>query len=266
MTTNPNSGAKTIADNFGGGFAGALALHGGLAVFLLCWAYVSHSGHAWGDASATAGAIQATMVASLPLPPKQPTNAENVLATEAPSPAPKLATPATTAAPRPDDIAIQAKPTKPTPTADRTAPPPPPHPQPIPADPTKAPAGEAPGIKIAMSTAQNQAGTVSVAVTDASFGARFAYYQKVMATKLESQWNTGMLDSRAAGRRVYITFQIARDGTPSRIKIEQPSGDTTLDQTALTAVQHIDTFGPLPDAYQGSYVNVQYYFEAPSVP
>ena len=74
------------------------------------------------------------------------------------------------------------------------------------------------------------------------------------------------LDGQASGRRVYITFQIARDGTPSNIRIAQPSGDTTLDQTALNAVRHIDTFGPLPDAYQGSYVNVQYYFEAPSVP
>ena len=45
-----------------------------------------------------------------------------------------------------------------------------------------------------------------------------------------------------------------------------PSGDPTLDQTALNAVQHIETFGPLPDAYQGSYVSAQYYFEAPPHP
>jgi protein TonB len=75
-----------------------------------------------------------------------------------------------------------------------------------------------------------------------------------------------MLDQRATGHRVYITFQIARDGSPSHIRVEQPSGDATLDQTSLSAVQHIDTFGPLPDAYQGSYVNVQYYFEAPPHP
>ena len=45
---------------------------------------ISHSGQNWGDASATAGAIQATMVSALPLPPKAPTDQDNVLATENP--------------------------------------------------------------------------------------------------------------------------------------------------------------------------------------
>jgi protein TonB len=50
------------------------------------------------------------------------------------------------------------------------------------------------------------------------------------------------------------------------VQIAQPSGDATLDQTALSAVQHIDTFGPLPDAYTGSYINVTYYFDPPPRP
>ena len=81
--------------------------------------------------------------------------------------------------------------------------------------------------------------------------------------KVAQQWYTGMLDSRATGHRVYITFQVERDGSPTQIAIAQPSGDPTLDQTALAAVRHIDTFGPLPDGYTGSHINVTYYFDPP---
>jgi protein TonB len=75
-----------------------------------------------------------------------------------------------------------------------------------------------------------------------------------------------MLDPRAAGHRVYITFQVERDGSLTNIKLSQRSGDATLDMTALNAVRHIDTFGPLPDAYSGSHINVTYYFDPPPRP
>ena len=117
-----------------------------------------------------------------------------------------------------------------------------------------------------MSSIQTRAGTISVATQDAAFGTRFAYYVQQINQKVASQWYTGMLDPQAAGHRVYITFQVERDGSLSHIQIAQRSGDATLDQTALSAVQHIDTFGPLPDAYTGSHINVTYYFDPPPRP
>jgi protein TonB len=253
-------------DPIGGGFAVALAFHVAAVATIFGWAYLAHSGQNWGDSTATNSSIQATMVDALPLPPKQTTNPDNVLATEQPSPAPIAPAPKTVEVPKPDAIDIPVKPAKPVKTADKTTPPPPPHPQPNKVDPTKAQTGQASGLNVAMSSTQTKAGTVSAGVTDAAFGARFAYYIEQINRKLASEWFTGMLDSQASGRRVYITFQIARDGTPTHIHVETPSGDATLDQTALSALQHTDTFGPLPDAYQGSYVNVQYYFEAPPRP
>jgi protein TonB len=261
-----SNGLSPRGDEFGGGFAGALTLHVAVAGALIGWAYLTHTGKSWGDSTANAGSIQATMVNAIPLPPKQPMNTENVLATEAPTPAPIQPAPHTVEVPKPDAIPIPVKPTKPVKTAEKDTPPPPLHPQPIKVDPTKAQTGEAPGIKIAMSSDQTRVGTFTVGVADANFGNRFAYYNEQIKRKLEAEWYVGMLDQRATGHRVYITFQIARDGSPSHIRVEQPSGDATLDQTSLSAVQHIDTFGPLPDAYQGSYVNVQYYFEAPPHP
>ena len=262
---NPHYPTIPRSDRLGGSFAGAFALHIAIAAILIGWGYITQSGKTWGEATAINGSIQATMVNALPFPPNQPTDADNVLATETPSPAPITPTPATVAPPKPDSVPIPVTtPTKPVKTADKDhAPPPPLHPQPTKVDPTKAQTGEAPGIKVAMSGQTTTAGTFTVNVTDNAFGTRFAFYIQQINQKLAAQWYTGMLDPQASGRRVYLSFQVSRNGTPSNIRIDTRSGDATLDQTALSAVQHIDTFGPLPDAYQGTYVNVQYYFEAP---
>jgi protein TonB len=252
-----------VQDRFRAWLGGAIALHLSVAAAFIFWTWIHGRAQNWGDASATNGAIQATMVNALPLPPRQPTNTDNVLATETPSPAPVAPKPRTVEVPKPDAIPIPVKPTKPAPQAEKAAPPPPPHPQPTKVEPTKAQTGEASGVRIAMSADQTRIGTFSVGVSDSNFGTRFAYYNQQIKRKLEAQWQINMLDNNATGHRVYITFQIARDGSPSHIQIQNPSGDGTLDQTAMRAVQVIDTFGPLPDAYQGSFVNVLYYFEPP---
>jgi len=252
-------------DALGGGLAGSFLLHATVAALLVGWAWYSHSSQNWGNADANAGAIQATIVNALPLPPKPVANPDNVLATETPSPAPVAPKPVTVAPPKTDAIPIPVKPTKPAKIAEKAAPPPPLHPQPVKVDPNKAQTGES-AAGIPMSSTQTHAGTFSIATQDASFGTRFGYYNEQIKRKLESEWYTVMIDPQAQGHRVYITFQIQRDGTPTNIRIGQPSGDTSLDQSSLSAVRHVDTFGPLPDAYQGSYVNVTYYFDPPPRP
>ena len=69
---------------------------------------------------------------------------------------------------------------------------------------------------------------------------------------------------RQAPAIIAFTIELSRwsaDGSPSQIVIAKPSGDSTLDASAVRALQRIDTFGPLPDGYAGQYINVQYYFE-----
>jgi protein TonB len=260
--TTRSAGIAIRNDPFGGGLAGSFLLHAAVVALLVGWGWYVHSGQTWGDASDTAGAIQATMVNDLPPLRPQPIVQDNVLATETPSVAPAPPAPKTVAVPQPDAIPIPTKPAKPAKLADKTVPPPPLHPQPVQVNPNKATTGEA-AASIPMSSIQTQAGTVSVASQDAAFGARFAYYVEQIKQKVAMQWYTGMLDPQASGHRVYITFQVERDGSLSHIQIAQRSGDSTLDQTALDAVRHIDTFGPLPDAYNGSHINVTYYFDPP---
>jgi protein TonB len=249
-------------DPFGGGLAGSFLLHGAILALLVGWAWFVHTGQNWGNSSTNTGTIQATIVGALPLPPKVTPDKQNVLATENPSPAPATPAPKTVAVPEPTAIPIPVKPAKPTKLAEKTTPPPPLHPQPTAPQLNKATTGEAPA-SIPMSTIQTQAGTTSIAIQDAAFGSRFAYYVNQIKQKVASQWYPQMLDAQASGHRVYITFQVERDGSLSHIQIAQRSGDYTLDQTALSAVQHIDTFGPLPDAYTGTHINVTYYFDPP---
>jgi protein TonB len=260
-----NTAAANGNAQFGGGLAGSFLLHAAFLGIFVAWAWISHTGQNWGNSDANAGSIQATIVSGLPQPPKPIADPNNVLATDTPSIAPAAPTPKTVEIPHPEDILIPTKPTKPVKTADKTAPPPPLHPQPTPIDPNKATIGQA-AASIPMSSTETKAGTFSVATQDATFGTRFGYYNEQIKRKLESEWYTVSLDRQAQGHRVYITFDVQRDGTPTDIRIAQPSGDSTLDQTSLSAVRHVDTFGPLPDAYQGSYVRVTYYFDPPQRP
>ena len=112
----------TRGEPFGGGFAGALTLHLAAASFLVGWGYYAHSGKEWGNAIAANGSIQASMVSSLPLPPRPTANPDSILATEAPTPAPVVAAPHTVEAARPDAIDIPVKTAKPIPTADKNTP------------------------------------------------------------------------------------------------------------------------------------------------
>ena len=73
-----------------------------------------------------------------------------------------------------------------------------------------------------MSAVENRAGTSSTNVTDSAFGERYAYYVRQLTQKVAQQWYTQALDSGAPGHRVYISFRVERDGTPSEIAVAKP--------------------------------------------
>jgi protein TonB len=253
------SRASSYGDNLGGNFAGSLVLHGLVAAFIFGWAFFFHSRSSnWGENASQAGAIQATMVNSLPLPPKQRDLDTGVLTSETPSPAPVITKEKTEPPPSPKELAIPEKITKPIKTAEKPAPPPPKHIQPVPPQPTKATTGETAGIRIAQATTEVKNGTASISVEDRTFGARFAYYIKIVNTKVAQNWYTGEADPRTSnGKSVTIVFDINRDGTPSNARVETRSGSPSLDLSAMRAVQRVDGFGPLP---QGDHITVEYTF------
>jgi protein TonB len=94
------------------------------------------------------------------------------------------------------------------------------------------------------------------------FGSRFAYYVRVVQQKVSENWLKYEVDPRISdARRVYVTFDIMRDGHPQNVQVEQSSGVPSLDQSAVRALQRIDTFGPLPSDYSGSKVSVEFWFD-----
>lgn len=221
----------------------------------------------FGDAVEKAGAVQATMVSSLPLPPKVKPQEDNVLASEAPSVVPPPKVEKAEPPPEPKAVPIPEKkpiaPPKavakaPAYTPPKVAPPiknPPPN---------RVASGQTGGVRIAMQSLETKVGTSAIHVTDQSFGDRFGYYVSAMNRKIAAQWYTQTLDAAAQGKRVYLTFTIDREGAPGNVRIVQSSGDRTLDQSAVRALERIDTLGPLPDGYSGNFINVQYYFEPTS--
>ena len=225
------------------------------------WALISHKGKSWGEHDVTAGAIQATMVSALPLPPRQRALDTGVLTSEKPSPAPVTAKEKTEPPPSPKELAIPNKTVKPVKTAEKATPEPPKHVQPAPPQPTKAVTGETAGIRIAQATMQLKNGTASVSVEDRTFGARFAYYVNIVNRKVAQNWYTQEADPRASeGKRVTIIFDINRDGIPSNVRIGAKSGSPSLDTSALRALQRVqdEGFGPLP---QGNQITVEYSFD-----
>ena len=94
------------------------------------------------------------------------------------------------------------------------------------------------------------------------FGTRFAWYVQGVQRVVSQNWMKYEIDPRiTSAERVYITFDITRDGRPSNVQVEQSSGVPSLDISAARAIQRIDTFGSLPPEYSGNKVSVEFWFD-----
>jgi protein TonB len=232
-------------------------LHGLLAIgiFVIAWLGAPR-GDTWGGTS-TGEAVNASLVSSVPLPaPQQPT--ENILANDSKGltetkpqtvvqPPDAISIPDRQAKKKPDRTAVTNANAKPpmTPPKDNVVP----YGQ---GGPVSGPYGSF--------TVSNAKGGFNFQGGD--FGSRFAWYVQQVNRTVSSHWYRTEVDpSVTSTRRVYIIFDIMRDGTPANIRMDQPSGIPSLDQSAIRALQRIDTFGPLPDGYSGSKVSVEFWFD-----
>jgi protein TonB len=246
----------------GGGFMGAVLLHVGIAGIIIASAYLNPFHHnTWGGDQSSIGAIQATMVPSIPLPQVAPAVDKSVLASEdvtkAPEPPPKDKT---APPPKSTDLLIKEKVTPPK-TAAKETPAPPKHPQPTP-DTGKAASGDA-ATQIAQSALQVHIGSTTLTIPDRSFGNRYAYYEQAVARKVKENWYENEVDRRACrDKSVTLLFDIQRDGTPTNVRVETPSGIAAFDTSAIHAIQRIDSFGPLP---AGDHTTVEDKFDCPQL-
>jgi TolB protein len=214
---------------------------------LVGWAYLSHAGQNWGNAAPPPEPSRPPWSARIPLPPKQPTDPDNVLATDTPSPAPVTPAPKPSSTPaRRNPHPGQAHQAREARRQDHAA-----AAAASPARqgrPQQGPDRRRRRRPHRHEQHQTQRRHRQRPRPDAAFGAASPTTSSRSTRRSPQQWYTGMLDPQAAGHRVYITFQVERDGSPTHIQIEQPSGDATLDQTAPQRRPARRHLRPLPDA------------------
>jgi protein TonB len=247
-------------ERWGRALAWSVGLHLAITAGLLVYSAVFSAprGQGWG-AGGGGEAMGATLVSTVPLP-ASPRQTENILANESkgltksqPKPEQK----------EPDAIEIQGKNAKIKPKKIETATKA--KPQPVPVEESNQVAfGEGGPVSgpYGSFSAGGAKGGFGFTGGGGDFGTRFAWYVRVVQQKVAENWLKYEVDPRVStAQRVYITFDIARDGHPANVQVEQSSGVPSLDISAVRAIQRIDTFGALPPDYSGSKISVEFWFD-----
>ena len=248
-------------ERWGRALARSLGLHVAVAVLIVVYtAFFYHTGgETWGSGGG-GEAIGATLVSAVPLQ-TLPSPTQNVLANESKGltqSQPKIEEKA------PDAIEIQGKnakikPKKKQETVAKEKSQEEPEPES-----NQVAFGEGGPVSGPYGTfsAAGAKGGFGITGSGGDFGTKYAWYVQVIQRKVSENWMKYEVDPRiTSAQRVYITFDVASDGHPGNVQIEQSSGVPSLDISALRALQRIDTFGPLPPDYTGNKISVEYWFD-----
>lgn len=84
----------------------------------------------------------------------------------------------------------------------------------------------------------------------------FTWYLQQVQSRITGNWNRV---SSTQGR-VQIYFRIAKDGSLDRVRVEIPSGNAAMDESARMAVLRSTPLQRLPDGYEGQYLGVRFWF------
>ncbi len=245
-------------DSWGRALAWSAGFHLAVTAVILLYPvlFTGGRGSDWGSGGG-GSAMGVTLVSSVPLS-AAPTPTQNVLANESKG--------LTKSEPKiqekePDAIEIQgknAKLKKKPPTSTKAKP------EPEPEETNQAAFGEGGPVSgpYGSFAAGGAKGGFAVNGGGGDFGTRYGWYVQVIQRKVSDNWLKYEVDPRiTSAQRVYITFDVARDGHPFNVQVEQTSGVPSLDQSAVRALQRIDTFGTLPPDYSGSKISVEYWFD-----
>lgn len=247
---------------WGGPLTASVIFHAaifGLIVGYAAW--MGFSGNQWGGDSFGGGAISVTLTSApaIPLPRETPT--QNIVANESTgitkSEPKELPKPEPKAIEIPETVKAKPKPKeRPHPTTEKK-------PQPVQQASNVVPFGQNGQVRQNYATFNTQAGTGAVSLSGGGdFGNRYQWYVDNVRRVVSQNWLMYEVDPHTTpNERVYLTFDINRNGQPSNVRIERSSGIPSLDSSAVRALQRIDTFGPLPPDYRGSSVGAEFYFD-----
>jgi protein TonB len=90
----------------------------------------------------------------------------------------------------------------------------------------------------------------------------YAYYLNIITEKVSANWFTSLVDPGISGNfQTVVYFRIQREGQIIDLKVEQSSGITPLDLSAMRAVRAAAPFPPLPRDYPDPFLVIHLMFE-----
>jgi TonB family protein len=279
MATAPFPLALRRHESLRGSLVASVLFHGGLVVVAILYGAL-HFGHrlGWGDQWAKDSAMHVKMVPSLPgIPlPRPMLQTQNVVHTE--SPGLYQAEPEPLTPPPPHAIELPKfknleKLQPPVRTKKLTNVETPPErrmlvnqliqKQPMVIPPNAIPTGQ--GGNPALNYGQvvkTANGEGAVLVKEGDFGELYGWYVEAVRNRISSNWLLSIINpSILSARRVYVEFDILRDGTITHVQLTQSSGVPEVDRSALRAVYASSPLAALPSGYKGNQVHVVFYFD-----
>jgi periplasmic protein TonB len=230
--------------------------HGLLLATIVVVTVLQHR-NSWGGGGGIQGAINASLVSTIPLP-AQTAPQENIVATPNPGlvkPQPKQVEETPEALPIPDRTA-KKKPAERTQEKQRPEPQQPPQNNEVPYGKGEA----ANSLRFNLNNGGN--GSITTQGTGGDFQARYGWYVRQVQEKIATTWYQYQISPNVPrGTKVTVSFDITRDGRPTNINVTEPSGNSVLDMEALYTLKRIDAFPNLPPDYSGRSVHVDFYFE-----
>jgi periplasmic protein TonB len=250
-------------DSLRGPLVASIIFHVAITLFSLVYAlWGGKFGKGWGQSVNAGSAVHVNAVASLP---------------GVPLPSPKITTPNTVAVQNPG--LYQTKP----------VPKPPPSPkaekipkfkdavkihkqkvlanpriqkQQIEPPPNAVPYGEGGRPTMSYSAVRTSSGEAGIAIGQADFGQQYGWYVQAVRNRVSNNWLLSTISpSLLNAPRVYVDFDISRDGSISNARVTQSSGIPEVDRSALRAVLASSPLAPLPPGYSGNKVSVEFYFD-----
>jgi periplasmic protein TonB len=94
------------------------------------------------------------------------------------------------------------------------------------------------------------------------FSGRFPSYVDAVRNRISSNWLQSTVDPTVRwAPRADFSFTVLRDGSVTNVQMLQSSGNRSVDNSALRAIQSSSPMSPLPSNYSGSSVTVEFWFD-----
>lgn len=245
-------------------------LHGLLVLSIVLSIYIKFAGEQWGGIGGQEGSVDVKLsgpMPGIPLPPKpavdesKTADPSNDLFTAQPPPKP---IPVPDREPtKPAEKIAPFKKEKPLPETHRSKVEPPKTPPP---DNAVLGHGAPPKLPTSYATQPPGGGAGPVSIQGqggGDFASKYAWYIEAVRRRISQNWIQASIDPgvRAAHQaHTVMTFTINRDGSVRNVKLSQSSGNPSMDNSAIRALSGIQ-FGPLPNDFAGSYVDVTFDFD-----